>query len=135
MSRKKIVWIGLAVAALLCVVAWYTQSQATKPADNGAAANTQKYTHVDIEIRDSKLVGTTNTYLVNPGTGLEFSITSDKFGKVGVPTDPAQVITFTKSPLVFHFNAPQSGTYPMTFQADGSDEVLLLGTVTVRSAK
>ena len=127
-----IVAVALALISLIVVVVAYHQGQTTS--NNKSAV--QQYTHIDIVLKDGKLVGPISTYVVNPGTGLEFSITSNKLGKIGTPTDPSKIITFTESPLVFHFNAPSKArSYPITYLANGSTDVIQIGTVTVRETK
>jgi plastocyanin len=97
-------------------------------------SSAEQLTHLDIELQDGKPVSPPATYLVKPGTNLEFSIKSNVYGKVGAPTDPPQTITFTQSPLTFHFKAStKPGTYPLSYQADGSKKVIQIGTVVVRS--
>ena len=135
---KRIVGIIVALATIALVAGLVVHSH--KPLkstgqSNSSPSSAQKYAHIDISIKDGKLVGAISTYLVNPGTGLEFSITSNKFGKIGSPTYPPQTITFTKSPLIFHFTTSKAGTFPMTYQADGSTNIIEIGIVIVRSTK
>ncbi len=124
--------VSVALISLIVGVVSYQHSQSSS--DNKSAV--QQYNHIDIVLKDGKLVGQVSTYLVNPRDRLEFSITSDKLGKVGAPTDPPQTITFTQSPLVFHFSAStKAGSYPITYQAQSSNDVIQIGTVTVRSTR
>ncbi|HSX27247.1 MAG TPA: hypothetical protein VLG25_00520 [Patescibacteria group bacterium] len=93
----------------------------------------EKYTRLDIEIKDGQLVSPAATYLVQPGTKLEFHIISNTFGKITVPTNPLQTITFTESPLIFKFSAPtQPGSYDLPYKANDTDQVINLGIITVR---
>lgn len=115
--------------------AWHRHTSTSKSTNN-ASANNPHYTHIDIKLQNGKLVAPEANYLVQPGIGLEFSVTSDKLGKIGVPTDPPQTITFTQSPVVFHFTVGNKpSTYPLTYQADGSKDVIEIGAITVRAAK
>ena len=93
----------------------------------------EKYTRLDIVLEAGKLATEAATYLVQPGTGLEFHISSDKLGKVSVPTEPPQTITFTKSPLVFKFKASHNpGSYALLYQAENSEQTIQIGTIVVR---
>lgn len=96
-------------------------------------SSTMKFTHLSIVLSNGKPLSAPSTYLVKPGVGLEFSIESNVFGKVGVPTNPPQTITFTQSPLVFKLKAPtKPGTYPLSYQADNSQSVIEIGTIVVK---
>jgi len=93
----------------------------------------EKYTQLNIELKEGKLTSEASTYLVQPGIGLEFHISSNKFGKVSVPTEPPQTITFTESPLIFKFNASRNpGSYALVYQAEGGNEAIQIGTIVVK---
>jgi hypothetical protein len=99
-----------------------------------AKASKQKTIHLDINLKDGRLVEAASTYIVQPGTRLEFKITSDKLGKISVPTEPPQTITFTESPLVFQFTtSKRPGSYVLLYMASGSEKATPIGTISVRS--
>lgn len=94
---------------------------------------TATFIPLSIQLHNGEPVHPAATYLVKPGTGLQFTIDSNIFGKVGVPTDPSQIITFTSSPLVFKFKASMKpGNYPLSYQPDGSKSVIQIGLIVVR---
>jgi hypothetical protein len=134
---KKILKVIAATAIIVILLvgsaaAFFIQQRSDKPTSNLA----EQLTHLDIELQDGKPVSPPSTYLVKPGTNLEFSIKSNVYGKIGAPTDPPQTITFTQSPLTFHFKAStKPGNYPLSYQADGSQKVIQIGTVVVRPDK
>jgi hypothetical protein len=88
--------------------------------------------HIDIALSGGKPVKAPVTYAVNSGDQLEFSVTSDKTGAVGVPTNPPQTILFTQSPVVFRLTASAAGDYPVTYRAEGSQDVILIGTIRIK---
>lgn len=130
--------ITLVIAALLIIAGGeglalmtHHNNKPSKP----VGATTQTYTRLNIELKDGQLTSGAATYLVQPGTPLEFHISSNIFGKVSVPTKPPQTITFMKSPLVFRFNASDiPGTYPLLYEASGSSNILQIGTIIVRGS-
>jgi hypothetical protein len=99
---------------------------------NASQHNKQAFVPINISIKNGQLVGAVNTYLVRYGTVLQFTVNSKLVGKIGAPVSPPQTITFTHSPLVFHFTADKPGTFPMTYQAKGSSKVILLATIVVK---
>jgi hypothetical protein len=139
--KQKLLIICGAIAFLLlivtaCGLVWYMHNHKPTPAESGSNTSSKKYKSFTITIKNSRLVGAPNYYVVNPGVGLEFHIISDKTGKVGAPTNPPETITFTKLPLVFHLDAPaKAGKYPITYEADGSNKVISLGAVIVKAVK
>lgn len=103
--------------------------------NNQAGPAIQKYNRLDIALKDGKLTSEAATYLVQPGASLEFHISSNKFGKISVPTQPPKTITFTESPLIFRFDASsEPGSYVLLYQAEGSKEIIKIGTIVVRSS-
>ena len=131
---KKLILLTVVLSLLVGGgVAWYVLAN-SKQENKTASTIEKKFTHLDIKLKNGRLVGAASTYLVKPGTDLEFNITSDVSGKVGVPTDPPQTINFTESPLVFRATTSKPGTYALTYQADGSKEVMQIGTLVVRGS-
>ncbi len=113
----------LSVGSILIYNNWNKPKETMPSAQN---------TRLTIELKNGKLLSAPSTYLVQPGTKLEFQINSDKLGKIFL-TEPAQTITFTESPLIFHFNAPtKPGNYPMAYQANGSKQVIQIGDIVVK---
>lgn len=136
MLQKRTLMVVTALIILVAGISWRNHRQPVANHNNTTTTTPQKYTHVDVKLEDGNLVGPVSSYLVNPGTGLEFSVSSNKLGKIGVPTDPPKIITFTQSPLVFSFiTTAKAGSYPLTYQADGSTKVIEIGIITVRSTK
>jgi hypothetical protein len=136
MSRKVILIILCLVLLIpLALGAGFLTTRRELPkTESTTTPDVQKYSRIDIELKDGGIATSPSTYLVNKGTNLEFHITSNKFGKIGVPTEPAQTITFTESPLVFKFSAPTNpGSFALTYQPEGKKEVVLIGTIVVRN--
>ncbi len=131
MSKKALAGIMIVIALTTGGIG-YTQYRDTHP---GSAPAVEEYTRLDIELEGGRPTKEAATYLVQPGVGLEFHIQSDRFGKISVPTQPPQTITFTESPLVFKFNASRKpGSYALLYLADKSDKIIQIGTIVVRSA-
>ena len=102
----------------------------TKPKETMPSAT--QNTSLTIELKNGKLLSAPSTYLVQPGTGLEFTIQTDKLGKIFL-TEPANTITITRAPITFTLKAPtKPGNYPMAYQADGSDAVIQIGDIVVK---
>ncbi|HTE22099.1 MAG TPA: hypothetical protein VK674_03585 [Candidatus Limnocylindria bacterium] len=133
----KRVFIGGSIIVLTVLAAsgvWFFGLR-DKPAAKVESAVDQ-YTQLQIGLKDGKLTSEAATYLVNPGVGLEFTVTSNKFGKVSVPTEPPQTITFTQSPLVFKFKSSHNpGSYALLYQAADSAEAIQIGTIVVRDTQ
>jgi hypothetical protein len=133
MNKKSLIIIASVVTVLLLggvlLFSKHHSKAANKPSSNSATAG---YTQLDIQLRNGHLVTPASTYVVKPGIGLEFSIETNVYGKVGVPTSPPQTITFTQSPLVFRFKVPtKPGNYPLNYQATGSQDVIQIGMISV----
>jgi len=63
---------------------------------------------------------------------MEFSISTNVFGKVGVPTIQPKQLPLPNPRWFFHFYAPtKPGSYPITYLAEGSSDVILIGTIVV----
>ena len=134
-----IVVIVVVVGGLLLVRNRHNSTNTTSSANGSKVISTNdKSHHFDIKLKQGKVDGTPATYVVNPGTALEFGVSSDKLGSIGLPTDPEgknpQKITFTQSPVVFRLTAQKTGSYPLTFlQNGGSDQdVVTIGTIQIR---
>src|SRR5258708_7380891 len=130
--NKKSWMIAAAVVAVLllggALLFFKHHGNANKSSQSAGA----QFTHLDIQLKNGHLISAPSTYVVKPGTGLEFSIESNVFGKIGVPTDPPQTITFTQSPLVFRLKAPtKAGNFPLDYQATGSSDVIQIGMIAV----
>jgi hypothetical protein len=123
-----VLMVGVLVGGGVVLIARRHTKSPTK-SDNSV----EQFTHLDIKLKDGKLVDPQATYLVKPGVGLDFSIESNFYGKVSVPTNPSQTIIFTQSPLTFRFRVPiKPGNYPLSYEAQRSQKVIQIGLIVVR---
>lgn len=134
MQRKK-TWLITAVAIVFVVAMVGAFWQMTRAAANTSSANNvQSVTKLDIELQNGHLVSPAATYIVKPGVRLDFTIKSNIAGEISVPTEPAQTVKFTESPLNFQFNAPRTaGTYKLGYRENTNEKGILIGTIVVRS--
>lgn len=134
MQRKK-TWLTIAVAVVFVIAmagAFWQMTRAAANTNNNN--NVQSVTKLDIELQNGHMVSPAATYLVKPGVRLDFTIKSNIAGEISVPTEPAQTVKFTESPLNFQFNAPQApGTYKLGYRENADAKGVLIGTIVVRS--
>lgn len=88
---------------------------------------------IKITLQHAQVLGDPQVYSVKQGDILELTIVSDRTGTIGVPVDPPQKIAFTQSSLVFRMTASSVGRFPLSFQATGRDDVILIGTIEVQN--
>jgi hypothetical protein len=70
-------------------------------------------------------------YTVKKGSVVHFTVNADKVGAIGVPTNPPQKIVFTKSPVIFSLTASSTGDFQFTYQPQGAQGAVLIGTLHV----
>lgn len=87
--------------------------------------------HIVVALTDGK-IAKAETYQVNNGDRLKFTIKSNKPGDISTATNPEQKVTLDKGSKDFNLVADRNGTFKLTFLPKGSKDPVTIATIQVK---